>query len=122
MYILKAFLFLTIIKIISAISNYPILIVLSFDAFRHNYFRKQVTPYMQKLRDEGTYADYLENVFPTKTFPNHHTIATGLYVETHGVIGNNFYDPELEKIVKISEEMFRYNQDIEPIWVNHSVI
>lgn len=90
---------------------------MSFDAFRHNYFKKQVTPYMDKIRKEGTYADYLENVFPTKTYPNHHSIATGLYPEVHGVVGNNYYDPELEKIMKMSYEMFHYNENIEPIWV-----
>lgn len=116
-------LFLAIVKIVHSLSNYPILIVVSFDAFRHNYFAKHVTPYMEKVRQEGTYAPYLENVFPTKTFPNHHSIATGLYSEVHGVVGNSFYDPKLGKIVKMSYEMFHYNEDIEPIWVcdNHKV-
>lgn len=73
---------------------------------------------MEKLRNAGTYADYLENVFPTKTFPNHHSISTGLYPEVHGVVGNTFYDPKLGKVVKFSYEMWHYNEQIEPIWVN----
>lgn len=72
---------------------------------------------MEKVKLQGTYASYIENVFPTKTFPNHHTIATGLYTEVHGVIGNSFYDPDMQKIVKMSYEMFHYNEEIEPIWV-----
>lgn len=54
----------------------PALLVVSYDAFRPEYFRRGVTPYMNKFRTEGTTADFLYNVFPTKTFPNHHSIAT----------------------------------------------
>lgn len=31
--------------------------------------------------------------FPTYTFPNHYSIVTGLYPESHGIIANHFYDP-----------------------------
>lgn len=33
--------------------------------------------------------------FPSVTFPNHFTLVTGLYPESHGVVGNQFWDPEL---------------------------
>lgn len=52
------------------------LLIVSYDAFRPEYFDRNVTPYMNKLRNEGTSAEFLHNVFPTKTFVNHHTIAT----------------------------------------------
>lgn len=32
-------------------------------------------------------------VFPTSTFPNHYSIVTGLYPESHGIIDNTFTDP-----------------------------
>jgi predicted AlkP superfamily pyrophosphatase or phosphodiesterase len=35
--------------------------------------------------------------FPSVTFPNHYTLVTGLYPESHGVVGNSFWDPELEE-------------------------
>lgn len=71
---------------------------------------------MLRLRASGTYADHLINVFPTKTFPNHHSIATGLYPETHGVIGNSYYDATSAKIVKVGYDMFHYNEGVVPIY------
>lgn len=73
---------------------------------------------MEKLRKAGTYADYLINVFPTKTFPNHYSIATGLYPEVHGVIGNTYFNSTTRKFVTIGYEMFHYNDDIVPLWVS----
>ncbi|VDK44111.1 unnamed protein product [Anisakis simplex] len=35
--------------------------------------------------------------YPSKTFPNHHTIATGLYPEAHGIIDNNMYDANISR-------------------------
>lgn len=34
--------------------------------------------------------------YPTKTFPNHYSIATGLYPESHGIVDNIIYDRELK--------------------------
>jgi predicted AlkP superfamily pyrophosphatase or phosphodiesterase len=31
--------------------------------------------------------------FPSKTFPNHYTLVTGLYPGNHGLVDNQFYDP-----------------------------
>ncbi|KHJ47365.1 hypothetical protein D918_02225 [Trichuris suis] len=42
--------------------------------------------------------------YPTKTFPNHYSIVTGLYPEAHGIIDNRMYDPE----VGITEEDHRF--------------
>ncbi|EMP33518.1 Ectonucleotide pyrophosphatase/phosphodiesterase family member 1, partial [Chelonia mydas] len=41
----------------------------------------------------GTYTPNMRPVYPTKTFPNHYTIVTGLYPESHGIIDNKIYDP-----------------------------
>lgn len=106
------------ISCVLSISDHPILIVVSYDAFRYNYFNKNATPFLVQLKTEGTTVDYLTNIFPTKTFPNHHSIATGVYPEIHGVVGNSFYDPQLQRTVNISAEMYNYNNDkILPIWV-----
>jgi alkaline phosphatase D len=32
--------------------------------------------------------------YPSLTFPNHYTLVTGLYPEHHGIVANQFYDPE----------------------------
>jgi predicted AlkP superfamily pyrophosphatase or phosphodiesterase len=34
--------------------------------------------------------------FPTLTFPNHYSIATGLRPEHHGIVNNRFFDPALQ--------------------------
>ncbi|ODQ50960.1 type I phosphodiesterase/nucleotide pyrophosphatase/phosphate transferase, partial [Saitoella complicata NRRL Y-17804] len=36
---------------------------------------------------------YLLPSFPSVTFPNHYTLITGLYPSSHGIIGNEFWDP-----------------------------
>lgn len=100
-----------------SISPHPILIIVSYDGFRHDYLQANNTPNLLKLRQQGTYAEYVHSVFPTKSFPNHFTIATGLYPETHGVVGNSFYDPDLKKIVKIEPDMFSQKKDVIPIWL-----
>jgi len=33
--------------------------------------------------------------FPSLTFPNHFTLVTGLHPESHGIVGNNFFDPNM---------------------------
>ncbi|KAJ8977908.1 hypothetical protein NQ317_012409 [Molorchus minor] len=99
------------------ISSHPILIIVSYDAFRYNTFETGLIPNMERIKTIGTYADHLINVFPTKTFPNHHSIATGLYPEVHGVIGNTFYDPIYKKVLKMGYEMYHYSNDIIPIWI-----
>ena len=86
--------------------------------YRYDYFNRDVTPFLKNLRTKGIYADYMRNVFVTKTFPNHHTIATGLYVETHGVVDSEFYNQKLNKTIKFSEELYHYDNNILPIWVS----
>jgi len=71
--------------------NYVILI--SFDGFRWDYPERSITPNMQTIRERGVSAVGLKPVFPTKTFPNHISIVTGLYPENHGIILNDFINP-----------------------------
>jgi predicted AlkP superfamily pyrophosphatase or phosphodiesterase len=41
----------------------------------------------------GVHAQNLIPSFPSKTFPNHYSIVTGLYPGHHGIVANNIYDP-----------------------------
>lgn len=88
-----------------------------FFLYRYDYFERNLTPFMNHLKAEGTYTDYMMNIFVTKTFPNHHTMATGFYAETHGVVDNEFFDPKRDNITKYSYELYHYNNNILPIWV-----
>lgn len=72
----------------------PVVILVSSDGFRFGYNWKAATPNIDRLRMEGTEADPgMIPVFPSKTFPNHYSIATGLYPAYHGIVGNYFRDP-----------------------------
>ena len=72
------------------------LLLISFDGFMNEYIERNETPNFDKLIANGVKAEYMIPVFPTKTFPNHYTIATGLYAENHGIIANGFYDDNLD--------------------------
>uniref|UniRef100_A0A8D3CL13 SMB domain-containing protein n=1 Tax=Scophthalmus maximus TaxID=52904 RepID=A0A8D3CL13_SCOMX len=73
----------------------PPLIMLSVDGFRASYVKRgnAVIPNINKLRTCGTHAPYMRPVYPSKTFPNLYSLATGLYPESHGIVGNSMYDP-----------------------------
>lgn len=95
----------------------PVLLVVSYDAFRTEYLRRNSTLFMNELRRNGTTAEYLRNVFPTKTFPNHHSIATGVYPNQHGIMGNGLYDHGRGKL-NYSYELFHFDDELVPIWVS----
>ena len=54
------------------------------------------TPVLDDIADKGVMAVRLIPSFPTKTFPNHYSIATGLYPDHHGLVNNSFYAPDLD--------------------------
>ena len=51
------------------------------------------TPNLNFIASNGIKAKHLLNTFVTKTFPNHFTLVTGLYEESHGIVANTFFDP-----------------------------
>ena|SRR5450759_1670997 len=68
--------------------NYVLLV--SLDGFRWDYNKIYNTPNLNKLAKDGVKADRMYSSFPTVTFPNHYSIATGLYPDHHGLINNSF--------------------------------
>ena len=60
--------------------------------------------------------DFLLPVFPSKTFPNHYSIMTGLYPSSHGIIANSFSVPGLGAFTK-SGSLTRDFWLGEPLWV-----
>jgi len=75
----------------------PYVIMLSMDGFRWDYANKTETPNFDRMVKEGVHAASLIPSYPSKTFPNHYSMATGLYPDHHGIVQNNFYDPELKR-------------------------
>lgn len=80
--------------------NYVILI--SLDGFRYDYVQRFQPKNLTRFIQEGTAAKGLIPSFPSKTFPNHYTIATGLKPEHHGLVDNNFWNPEKNMQYSIS--------------------
>ncbi len=73
--------------------NPPAFILVSLDGFRWDFLQHGVTPALSRLAAEGVHAERLIPSFPTKTFPNHYTIVTGLRPAEHGLVANNVFDP-----------------------------
>lgn len=72
----------------------PTVILISFDGWRWDYDTKAPAPNLRSLIARGVRAENLVPSFPSKTFPNHYTIVTGLYPGHHGIVGNAIRDPE----------------------------
>lgn len=126
-------------NVISSKSDDPILIVVSFDAFKRSYLNENLTHFLTEFGRKGVRAANMGNCFPTKTFPNHFSIATGLnnsrsflgqrdtqfqfiffffsgkYPGSHGVTGNEVYDQKLG-LLQYGYDLFHYDKDITPIW------
>jgi predicted AlkP superfamily pyrophosphatase or phosphodiesterase len=72
-------------------------ILISIDGFRPDYLRRNITPCLQSLiNDRAIVAPAMYPQFPSTTFPNHFSLVTGAFPVDHGIIHNEFYDPELE--------------------------
>lgn len=98
--------------------NYVLMV--SFDAFRWDYYKLYKTPNLNKLAHDGVKADRMFSSFPTVTFPNHYSIATGLYPDHHGLIDNSFSAPDLGLFYRMGDRAAVENPAFyggEPIWV-----
>lgn len=96
----------------------PTVILISLDGYRYDYLEKFNPPVLNKLAKEGVRAKWMIPSFPTKTFPNHYTVATGLYPENHGIIENNIYDFGTVFSLGKREEVQNSRWWLgEPIWV-----
>ena len=95
-------------------------LLISMDGFRYDYLNKANTPNFDLLIQSGVTSKALVPVFTSKTFPNHYSIATGMYAENHGLIANTFYARDLKKSYAIRDRNAVENGEFyggEPIWV-----
>jgi alkaline phosphatase D len=98
----------------------PYVVMLSLDGFRWDYPDHANTPNLDYIAAHGVKAHSLIPSFPSKTFPNHYTMATGLVPDHHGIVDNSFYDEELGLKYRISDRKAVENGAFyggEPIWV-----
>lgn len=98
----------------------PYLILVSIDAFRWDYMDRYPTPNLDRVASAGSHAERLLPVFPTLTFPNHYSIATGLYPANHGIVANTFPDPVSGRWYSMKDRSTVEDAKFyggEPIWV-----
>ncbi len=96
----------------------PTIILVSLDGFRWDYLEKYKPPTIAKIAAGGVRAKWMIPSFPTKTFPNHYSIATGLYPEHHGIVENNIWDFGVTFTLGKREEVQNTRWWLgEPIWV-----
>ncbi|WP_194778506.1 alkaline phosphatase family protein [Pararhodonellum marinum] len=95
-------------------------ILISLDGFRYDYVERFQPENLLKFIEKGTAAEALIPSFPTKTFPNHYTIATGKRPENHGLVDNSFYDPAKGQTYRINNREIVGDGDWyggTPLWV-----
>ncbi len=100
--------------------NQPYLIIISLDGFRWDYPERYHLAHFDSIAAIGVKAKSLQPCFPTVTFPNHYSMATGLYPENHGIVQNKFYDTELKQTYSIGDRNSVMDARFyggEPIWV-----
>lgn len=96
------------------------LLLISIDGFMPIYFDRVDTPNLDRLMNGGVVAESLIPVFPTKTFPNHYSIVTGLYPENTGIVSNHMYDSVMDATFNLRDRDAVTDgrwYGGEPIWV-----
>ena len=96
-----------------------IVVLVSVDGFRNDYLDRYASPNLHRVIARGVRAP-LVPVFPTKTFPNHYSIVTGLLPEHHGIVENTMYDPVFDAVFRISDTIAVTDGRWwggEPLWV-----
>jgi predicted AlkP superfamily pyrophosphatase or phosphodiesterase len=96
-----------------------IVILVSIDGWRWDYLSRFSPPALTRLAAEGVRSEGLIPQFPSKTFPNHYTLVTGLRPARHGIVSNNMVAPDVPGDFAMS------NRDVlsdprwwggEPVW------
>ena len=97
--------------------NYTVII--SLDGLRWDYLDTYDVPFMNQLARDGVKA-VMQPSFPSKTFPNHYTLATGLTPDHHGIITNTFWDREKRVEFSLSNKVTRADSRYyggDPVWL-----
>ena len=104
---------------VGVIAQDQYVVLVSMDAFRWDYSQMYHTPNLDKMAKEGVNAKSLIPCFPSKTFPNHYSMATGLYPDHHGIVNNSFFAPEFNESFSLSNLKAKYDPKFyggEPVW------
>ncbi len=94
-----------------------LLLLVSIDGFRWDYLDRYDTPVLRALAADGVRARRMTPSFPSKTFPNHFTLVTGLYPGNHGIVANWFYEPGTGDKFDMARLEPHWWQGGEPVWI-----
>ena len=100
--------------------NKPYVVLISFDGMKPEYLTRIDLPNFQRVMRQGVRSVGMIPTFPSKTFPNHYSIVTGMRSESHGLVGNRFWDPERNDAYSMSDTLKVWDGTWyrgEPIWV-----
>ena len=98
-------------------SRAPVTILISLDGFRADYLDRGITPHLSQLATEGVRAA-MRPSFPSKTFPNHWTLVTGLRPDRHGIVANRIeVEGRTDVFTMASDDPWWWNGAV-PIWVD----
>ena len=91
----------------------PLLVVVSVDGMRPDYVteadaRGAKVPNLRRFLKEGAFADGVQGVIPTVTYPSHTTLVTGVWPAKHGIYANSVFDP----LQKNADGWYWYNEDL----------
>jgi predicted AlkP superfamily pyrophosphatase or phosphodiesterase len=98
----------------------PTVVLISIDGFRYDYLDKYQPPNLRALAHDGVQAKWMIPSFPSKTFPNHYTIVTGLYPQNNGIVENSVFVKDFNATFSMSNREEVQNSRWwlgEPIWV-----
>jgi predicted AlkP superfamily pyrophosphatase or phosphodiesterase len=93
-------------------------VLVGVDGFHPSYLERAPSRHLRELAENGVRARWMVPVFPTLTFPNFYSIATGLYPEHHGIVSNTMKDPLLGRFTLRNTAQVRDPRwwGGEPIW------
>ena len=99
----------------------PLVILVSMDGFRADYLDRGITPHLSRLAAQGA-RGALRPSFPSKTYPNHLTLVTGLRPDRHGLVDNVMIDPLIPGVTftlgdRATVKDPRWWNDATPLWV-----
>lgn len=115
-------------------NNNTLLLLISFDGFRWDYLdlvkkAGRDTPNFNYLIKRGVKTKWVRTTFTTSTFPNHYSMATGMYQESHGIVGKEMFDPLFNETFSVHDVESRTTSlwwnngtelgGAEPIWVTN---
>ncbi|HEX2100626.1 MAG TPA: ectonucleotide pyrophosphatase/phosphodiesterase [Candidatus Synoicihabitans sp.] len=96
-----------------------ILVLIAIDGMRWDYLERHEPPRLRALAADGVRVRRLKPNFPSKTFPNHYTLVTGLRPARHGMVGNDMFDAATGRFFRMHERSSANDPQWwggEPIW------